>query len=153
VYWSSVLFKDHADVVQSGNEGRSIDLPRTARPVTETNDVRATLPKTCLDGKSLRLIGERDKPRFTVGVVSHQDRQSPTGLKYIRRMSNCECVAAEELFQRCCPRQVARNIRVEFLTPVPRMQPGKFKCLAVGDSLVTVKISGITEVETLVNVT
>jgi hypothetical protein len=51
------MFKDHADIMQSGNEAASVSLSAARSAVTEPDNVGASLTQAGVKGEALGVIG------------------------------------------------------------------------------------------------
>ena len=71
------FLKHHANVMQSGNEAAAVNLAAAGCPVTETDDVGATLAKSGSECELLGVVGKRNKPGFTVAIITHEDCEFP----------------------------------------------------------------------------
>src|SRR5271157_2295162 len=60
------FLKDHAGIVQAGNEAAAVDFLAAARPVREPYDVGAVLLKSGGEGQSLAVVDQRHVSRLAV---------------------------------------------------------------------------------------
>jgi len=125
-----MTFKDHADVVQTGDETGAIHLAAAARAVAEPDNVGSVLAEAQFKGQLLGVIGEGHKPRLPVAVISHQDGQFAAGDEGTGTVLDQQPIPLQEGVQRRGPREVSGIRRIEFLPPVGGMNPDKFKAFA-----------------------
>ena len=64
----SALFKNHAHVMQSGDEAAAINFAATGCAVAESDDVGAALAKSRSKGKLLGVVGEWDKSGLIIAI-------------------------------------------------------------------------------------
>jgi len=92
------VFKDHAHIVQAGDEAAAVDLLATARTVTEADDFGPVLTKANGEGKSFRVERERDESHLTIKVVPHEYGQFPAWLEGSGTVANELAITAKKIF-------------------------------------------------------
>ena len=132
--------------MQAGNEGRAVDLSRTACPVAKANDVGATLLQPCRERKPFCVVREGYKSRVSVTVIAHEYGELPAGFEGMGTIADELTVSAKEVFERGRTGEIAVIVGIQLLTPIGRMGPDKIKCLG------SRKVSGVAGIKTLVDV-
>ena len=70
------FLKDHADVVQAGDEAAAVDFLAAAGAVAENRMMSVQCwREPGGEGQSLGVVDQRDEAGLAVGVIAHQDGQ------------------------------------------------------------------------------
>src|SRR5262249_30276581 len=101
----SWTFKDHAHVMQPGDEAAPVNLLAAAGAVAEADYVGRVLVQAGGERKPFRVPGERNEARLAVGVVAHEHGQLAAALQGPGTVAEELAVAAQEVLQRRGTRQ------------------------------------------------
>lgn len=85
--------------MQLRNERRLIDLPRTACTVAEADDVGTVLLQARFKHDTFRPVREGNEPSSAVDIVANENRQLAPGVKYVGRVSECQCETFQEFVE------------------------------------------------------